>query len=228
MATKKLSKKLTKEELREDRVATAVSQWAQWAQKNLRLLIGAVIAVAIVVIAVVAVMQTRARNERNASFAFYRAQEAYMGGNHAQALTEFQGIASQYGSSSSAETVQLYIGNCQLALGNPTAAETAFREFLSDAGSDPLFKSAAIRGLAGALLDQDKAGEAAQEYQRAAEIEGNLMATDDWISAARVLLGQGNKAEARTILERVVRDDPTHPRVQEARVLLEEARAEAS
>lgn len=221
------TKKLTKAELREDRVATAVSRWAHWAQANLRLLIGIVVAVGVAVIAVTAVVQTRARNERNASFAFYRAQQAFMAGNHAQALTDFQGITSQFGSSASAKTAQLYIGNCQLALGNPTAAETAFRDFLADAGNDPIFKSAALRGLGGSLLDQDKNAEAAAEYRRAAEIEGNLMATDDWISAARAYLESGDRAQARQILERVVTGDPEHPRVQEARVLLEEAAAQA-
>lgn len=218
-------KKLTKEELREDRVATALKELVELGERNLKWVVGVAIVAAVAVVAVVLFLQTRARAEETASATMAQAEARYFAGNYAEALTQFETVANNYGSTRSARLAPLFAGNCQLALGNPAEAEKQFRSFLSNPGSGPNRQAAAHRALAASLADQKKPGEAAEEYQRAAQVEGNLLAADDWMAAGNAFGEAGRWAEAAEAYQKVIQDFPQSRRVQEARVLHQEAQA---
>lgn len=209
----------------EDRVAATAAEWTNWAQKNTRW-VAAVGAVALAAVLIpLATNGIRARGEAQASASAYTAQNTYFSGNYEQALAQFQNLSDRHGGSRAGRTASLFIGNCQLALGRPTEAEAAFRKFLGKAGSEGLDRAAGMRGLGASLMAQNKAAEAAAEFQKAGSIEDNPSAADDWMNAGRAYSEAGKSADAvhawKTLLDRF----PDYARAQEVRVRIEEMKA---
>jgi TolA-binding protein len=133
---------------------------------------------------------------------------------------------SRHGRTPSGRLGRLYLGNSQLAGGNPAAAEGSFRSFLSGGRLDPLSESGARRGLAGALLAQGKPADAAAEYAKSARIEGNPLAADDWLLAAVAHSRAGNRAEAIQSLQTLLEKSPRSQVAMDARVRLKELQAQ--
>ena len=217
-----VAKRMTKEELREDKVLTSVKRLTTFVQHNLRYVIGAVALVALVVIGTSLWNQSRGRAEGNASFIINQAQQLYYAGNYPEALSRFQAVESQYGSASAARPVKLFIGNCQLTLGNPVEAEKAFRSVVGKLGGDPVLRAGALRGLGAALADQGKAAEAADSYQQAAAVQGNPLASEDWWAAGNAHTDAGNLDQAKQAYQRIIDDFPRSSHLMEARLRLAE------
>ncbi|MCA9729393.1 MAG: tetratricopeptide repeat protein [Candidatus Eisenbacteria bacterium] len=220
-----VAKKMTKEELREDKVLTGLKELATFIQRNLRYVIGAVALVALVVIGVSLWNQSRVRSEQSAGLAMSQAQQLFFAGNFAEALSRFQGAASQFGSAPAARTANLYIGNCQLSLGNPTEAEKSFRDALGKAGGDPLLRAGALRGIGGALADQGKPAEGAASYEQAAQIEGNPLAADDWFAAGNGYAEGGDRQQAEKAYQKIIDDFPRSSHLMDAKLKLAELKA---
>jgi TolA-binding protein len=216
---------LTKQEIREDRVMTVATQAADIVRKNARLVLAGTVVVVVAVVVAVLVAQGRIRSEKQAGAGMAQAQSLYFSGNFSQAATQFQGLAGRYGSAKSARLARLFEGNAQLAAGNAGAAEQAYRTFLRGLRLDPMLEAAGQRGLASSLASQQKFADAAAAYEKAAQINGNLMAGDDWFQAGRAFDQGGQKADAERDYRKVIEDYPQSQSVQEARIRLQEVLA---
>jgi TolA-binding protein len=217
-----VSKRMTKEEVKEDRVAVAVTQAAEYAKQNSRWLIAGAAAVVVAIVVVVLVLQGRVKAEESASVGMAQAQNLYFTGDFAQASTQFQAMADRYGSTKEGRVARLLEGNSQLAVGNATAAEQAFRRFLDKGKPDGTLEAAARRGLGGSLCAQQKYPEAAASFAAAAKIAGNALAGEDWLQAGLANLKAGQKAEAAEAFRKVIEDYGTSTAAGEARVRLHE------
>jgi TolA-binding protein len=218
-----VSDRLSKEELKEDKVAVVAVQAVDYARRNARWL-AAFLGVAIVFLVVgLVVAQSRAKASREASLALMRAQTLTMSGNYAEALPQLETLAGRFGSTSAGRQGRLFLGAGQLATGNPTGAEQAFRGFLASRPGDALAEATARRGLAGSLADQGKSAEAADEYQKAARTAGNPLAADDWLQAGLAFQRAGKSAAAVQAFQELIANYPRSTAVAEARVRLREA-----
>jgi tetratricopeptide (TPR) repeat protein len=175
-----------------------------------------------VIVGVALWSNNRTKAAEAASLGFSQAQQLYFSGNYAEALARFQAIESQHGSRGAAQPISLFIGNCQLSLGNPTEAESAFRKALSRLGGDPILRAGAQRGLAAALADQGKMAEAAAEYQKAAEISQNPLAADDWWAAGAAYTEAGNLESALQAYQKIVDDHADSVHLIDAKLRLAE------
>ena len=220
-----VAKRMTKEELREDKVVTAFKELAEIAKENSRTLAISAIVIVAAVAGWVLFQQSRTRAEENAAVTLIQAQQLYFAGRYSEAASQFESIQSQYGSTRSAKIVPLLLGNCRLATGDPAAAQAAFQTFAGKVGSDPLLEAAADRGLGGALADQGEMAAAAESYRKAAGHAGNPLAVDDWMSAGAAFLEAGRTDDALAAFQTVVDKFPNSQRTAEARVRLAEARA---
>ncbi len=220
-----MSDRLSKEELKEDRVATVAMQAVDYARRNARWVLGTVgLAVVVLVVALVLV-QSRTKAAQEASLALMRAQALARNGSYAEALPQLEALAGRFGSTPAGREGRLFLGAGQLAVGNPAASEQVFRKFLASRPSDKLAESAARRGLAGSLADQGKGAEAAAEYQRSARIAGNPLAADDWLQAGLAFQRAGQRDAASKAFQEIIANYPRSSATAEARVRLREALA---
>ncbi|MEZ4650608.1 MAG: tetratricopeptide repeat protein [Candidatus Eisenbacteria bacterium] len=217
-----VAKRMTKEELREDKVVTALKELGEIAKENSRTLV----IVAIVVVAAIAgwsfYKQSRARAEENASLSLAQAQKLYFDGRYTEAATQLESILGQYGSTNAAKSIPLFLGNSKLAAGDAAGAKAAFETLAGKAGSDPLLAAAADRGIGAALADQGDMAGAAASYRKAAQRADNPLAAEDWMAAGNAFLEAGNTAEAVAAFQKVATDYPTSQRAVEAKVRLAE------
>lgn len=205
--------------------SSGIAHWFEERRGLGRWLLGG--AVAVIVIAIGAGIVGRSREQANAAASadLFRAQSQYMNGDYAGALTQLEALVTRHGSTPAAKRAQRFVGNCQLTLGRPVEAETAFRAALSAAGADELERSAALRGLAAALVGQGKGAEGGAEYEKAAALDGNPTPADDLFSAARAYQIGGRGADAARVYSLLLERHPEWPRIAEVRIRLEEARA---
>ncbi len=220
-----MSDRLSKEELKEDKVATVALEAVDYARRNVRWFVGAAGLVVVILAVTLVLVQSRAKAAREASLVLMRAQALAMNGSYAEALPQLETLAGRFGSTPAGREGRLFLGAGQLAAGNPAAAEQAFRKFLASRPSDPLTESAARRGLAGSLADQGKHAEAAAEYQKAARIAGNPLAGDDWLQAGLTLQRAGQRDAAAQAFQEIIANHPRSSAAAEARVRLREALA---
>ncbi len=219
-----VSDRLTREELKEDRVATAANQAVEYAKKNARWVVAAVAILLVGIVASVLIAQGRVNAEREAALALLRGQGLYANGDMVAATTEFETVVSRYGSTKSGKLGRLFLANGQLAQGNAGAAEQSFRKFLSGGGLDPISESGARRGLASSLVMQGKVAEGAAEYVNSARIQGNPLVADDWLQAGIAYLKAGNRNEATAAFQTISNDYPRSTPAAEARIRLRESR----
>lgn len=220
-----MSDRLSKEELKEDKVATAAAQAVDYARRYARWLAAFLGLAVVILVATLVVVQSRAKAAQDASLALMRAQTLTTNGAYAEALPQLETLAGRFGSTSAGRQGRLYLGAGQLATGKPAAAEQAFRAFLSSNPSDKIAESAARRGLAGSLADQGKNAESADEYQKAAKTAGNPLAADDWFQAGLSFQRAGQRATAIQAFQEVIANYPRSSVAGEARVRLREALA---
>jgi TolA-binding protein len=220
-----VSDRLTKEELKEDRVATAAIQAVDYARRNARWLAVFIGLGAVVLVVALVVVQSRTKAAREASLALLRAQALTASGSYSAALPQLEALAGKYGSTAAGRQGRLLLGAGQLAAGNAAAAEQAFRAFLASRPSDKLAESGAHRGLAGSLVDQGKNAEGADEYQKAARIVGNPLAAEDWLQAGLAAQRAGKRDAAAQAFQEVIANYPRSSVITEARVRLREALA---
>ena len=220
-----MSDRLSKEELKEDRVATVAMEAVDYARRNARWVVSAVGAAVIILVVTLVLVQSRAKAEREASLALMRAQTLAMNGSYVEALPQLEALAGRFGSTPAGREGRLFLGAGQLAAGNPAAAEQAFRKFLASRPSDKLAESTARRGLAASLTDQGKDAEGAAEYQKAAQIAGNPLAADDWLQAGLALRRAGQRDAAVQAFQEIIANFPRSSATAEARVRLREALA---
>ncbi|MCA9756256.1 MAG: tetratricopeptide repeat protein [Candidatus Eisenbacteria bacterium] len=217
-----VAKRMTKEELREDKVVTALKELGEIAKENSRTLVIIAIVVAVAIGAWMFVKQSRARAEENASLSLAQAQKLYFDGRYTEAATQLESILGDYGSTNAAKSIPLFLGNCKLAAGDAAGAKAAFETLSGKAGADPLLAAAADRGIGAALSDQGDMTGAAESYRRAAQRADNPLAAEDWMAAGNAFLEAGKKDEATAAFQKVVSDYPTSQRAVEAKVRLAE------
>jgi TolA-binding protein len=220
-----VSDRLSKEELKEDKVATAALEAVDYARRNLRWLVGVAVLAVVILVGTLVFVQSRAKASREASVALMRAQALTLNGNYAEALPQLEALAGRFGSTPAGREGRLFLGAGQLAAGNPAAAEQAFRKFLASRPGDRLTESAARRGLGGSLVDQGKDAEGAAEYQKAAQISGNPLAAEDWLQAGLALQRAGQRAAAAQAFQEIIGNYPRSSAAAEARIRLREALA---
>lgn len=209
----------------EEQIELKVAELGDAARRNVRTIavIGGVVLLGVV--GGLIWTQTQRSAEAKAGAALMQAQGQYFSGNFEQALSEFQTISSRYGSTASAGHANLFLGNCQLSLGRAAEAEASYRKVLGKAGSDPVLRTAAERGIASALHSQGKAADAAKLYLSAAEREGNPLQLDDYLAAGRAFSEAGDRVQAGRAFQEVINRFPENPRSVEARIRLEELKA---
>ncbi len=217
------AKHMTKEEIREDRVVTAVVRAGEFIRGNAAWVIAVAVVVVVAVSAIALITQSRTRAERAAAAELLEAKSSYFANDYIAASAQFQAIMDTRGSSRAAREARLFYANSELAAGNAAGAEALYREFLaSNAAREPMSKAAGLRGLGASLAVQRRYQESGAEYRKAAAISGNPLAADDLMQAALVMRRAGDLPGAIQALTDLLDSHPGSQQVGEARMRLQE------
>ncbi len=217
------AKHMTKEEIREDRVVTAVVRAGEFVRENAVWVIAVAAVFVVAVSAIILISNARTRAERAAAAELLEAKSHYFANDFIAASAQFQAIIESRGSSRAAREARLFHANSELAAGNAAGAESLYREYLdSNAAKDPMSRAAGLRGLGASLTAQRRYAESAAEYRKAAAVSGNPLAADDLMQAAVVMRRAGDISGAIRALNDLLAGHPGSHLVTEARMRLQE------
>ena len=213
MLTKK--KKLSKREIKEDKLVTTYYKVYNYFMENKNRLGMYAGGLAIAVFAIYFYLSNKASNNEIAGTQLGRVLAIYDAGSYLEAIEGRQGtnivglkkIVSDYGSTNNGEIAKIYLANAYQMLGK---VEEAFDLYKDYGGSNEIFKATALAGEAGYYAYKKDFEKAADLYLRASRVsKANVLNPDYMLKAAVNYIEAGNKEEAKDLLETIRKDYQT-------------------
>lgn len=225
-------KRITKKELKQDKLVTAYFKTVDLLRNNRKIVSGLVTGLVIAVIAVVVYLNNVSSNNRNAATELSQvlnyfdggAYQVAINGDPAHNLPGLKSIVENYGNSETGEAAKVYLGDCYYYLGDYADAMKYFKDY---GGSDKFLKASADAGVAEVYEIQGDHEKAAEYYERAASRDSkNFLAPQYLVGAARNYIKTGKKDRAISLLARVQKDFPNSPYAGNVDYYMAEAKVE--
>ncbi|MBL7075190.1 tetratricopeptide repeat protein [candidate division KSB1 bacterium] len=198
-------KKLTKQQLKEDKLVTTTYKVNEFITQHSRLITYGAVAVAAIVLFSVLCVRSGRQASRNAATETTMSKFEFYTGRYEAAIEKFKSILDQYEGTRGAGEAAYYLALSHLALGNREEAEATFKLFLKSYGKDRILVSAAHTGLGTILEDQGQFEKAADQYIAAYKVGKDLFsAPQNLINAGRCFQSAGLAGQAREIYQSVL------------------------
>jgi len=193
-----------------------------WFQINSRWITIGAIVVAVVAFGVWFVQRKNLNEMISADRQLVVAKQSLQSGNAPLAEADLKKVADKYADKAAGAEAGLLLAQVKFERGDFAGATTSLRELATKVTDGP--NAASVRGLLGdALAQQDKAADAAVEYEKAAAATTMNNEKSFWQSkAARAYLDAGKTAEAKKLLEVLAAQTENEAVATEAHVRLGE------
>jgi hypothetical protein len=201
--------KLDRKALREpDELQTLTNQLGAWAEAN-RTMLAAIVAAAVAIAAVAGgVSWYRGRQEAAAAIRFQSAYGDFQASKWPEAAEGFASLGHDYAGTSYGRLAALYQGHALARKPDPTAAATAYGEFLAASPPTEYLRQEALVGLADAREASGDTAGARDANEQAAAIDGPFR-TDARLSLARLYEAGGQADKAKELYLAVLKDSPS-------------------
>lgn len=213
MLTKK--KKLSKKEIKEDKLVTTYYKVYNYVLDNknrLGIYLGGLL---VVIAAIYFYMNNKAENNVQAGIQLSRVMGLYDAGAYLETIEGRQGtkivglkkIVSEYGSTENGETAKIFLANSYQMLGK---VEEAYKYYEDYGGSNKVFEATALSGEAGYYADKKEYEKAADLYLSASRVaKENVLNPEYMLKAAVNFIDAGKKEDAKDLLETIRKDYQT-------------------
>ncbi len=213
-------KKITKKQLKEDKLVTFYFQAQEWLEQNGKVLLMAVGAVVLVAAGVAYYSFAQIKAEKTASVDLARATRTLEAQDYTNAISQLSPIVDSYGSTTSGKMARLYLANAFFQTKEYANARKHYAKFAGSFKGDDYFRAAALGGVAACLEQEKNLGEAAKTYLKAADSYKSVLAPAMLLNAGRCYNQAGNAAEARKALTRLLDEYPKATEKDDAQMLL--------
>ena len=210
MLTKK--KKLTKKEIKEDKLVEFYYKTQSYIQENKNKVLMYIGAFAVVVVAVIFFLNYRSSRNEEAGKLLSRVMDLYEQGAYLEAIEGKQGtnlvglkkIVEDYGSTENGETAKIYLANAYAFLGQ---YDKAFEYYEDYGGRNDIYKAAALAGQAGYYASKGEYEKAANLFKKAANVSEINPSRPDYLLRAGInYMKAGQKDEAKALFQ-IIKDD---------------------
>jgi tetratricopeptide (TPR) repeat protein len=218
----KPQKKISRKEIKEDKLVTAYFDSRKWIEENKRL-VGYIVAAPLIIIALWFWWHQKT-NEWNdkattmlAKVSPYYDESKFdlaISGNPQEGTQGLQAIVDEYGSTQAGELAKLYLANSYYALKNYDKA----LEYYDDISvSDMMVSSSAIAGAAACYEAKGDFSKAASAFEKAASKNMTMVQGPENLQRAAVnYAAAGKKEKAVELLQTLKKEFPTSPYAREA------------
>jgi len=215
-------RRLTKKELKEDKVAEFILQFTKFVQKNLGGVIGVSVGVLIIGIGIYAYLQSRVKANEEASLALLQVQGGYLQGKYNEVIPMFESIVKRYGGTASAKEALVYLGNAHFFLGHYEESKAYFERFLKSHSKNEFLNQAAMEGVGVALEGRGDYLQAAKKYEEVSQkySKDQFVAIQNLFNAGRCYEAANEFSLARTVYQKIIDLYSDSPRVGEAKASL--------
>ncbi len=215
-------KKVTKRQIKEDRLVTTYFKATGWYDRNKKLVNGVLTAVVVLVIGIIVVMNNIRANNEKATAELGAVMRYYDDGKYHEAINgvpqeNIRGlfaIVQDYGSTRAGGKAKLFLANAYFALGD---YDNALKYYLDASLPDNMLQASAIAGAAACYEMKGDHLSAARHFERAASRGKELIQVADYFHLAAVnYAAAGQNQKAVELLQRVKKDHPNSPIAREA------------
>ncbi len=209
--------KLTKKELKQDKLVEFTFRAETFYHKNKTWVIGALSALAVIVLAVVFYNSSQKSSRLEQSYQLTMAKMNYGSGKLEEAKQGFQTVKTQFSGNVAGEA-QYFLGRIDFEQGDYPAAENEFSTYLKDYSVDNALDAASLSGLAAAQEAQGKLDQALETYTKVADKYSSVaFAPQALQNVARLAQKLDQPDKAKQALQRIVDNYPESMSVQQAR-----------
>lgn len=211
----KPKKKITKKEIKEDKLVTTYFEATTWYETNKKIVNGALVGVVVLAIVVVAYMNNINANNQKANTELGKVISYYdqgrfdvaISGNLQENIRGLQSIVDDYGSTKAGELAKFYLANAYFAQND---YDKALKYFLDVSVKDELVTASAIAGAGACYEAKNDYEKAATTYEKAAfKSTKDVNAAENMFHAARNYLSAGKKEKAAELFKKVKKEFPT-------------------
>jgi tetratricopeptide (TPR) repeat protein len=224
----KLMSRLTRRELREDPILTALTDASDWFQAHAREVLIGVGAVVVVVVAVVLWQSQGRHNEEAASELLLRANYQMNIGDVNGAMASYKEIQGRYAGTPSARRALRDEGDAQFIMGRFADAQKLYQKYLDKVGEKGIEGRGGLSGVAACLEQQRKFEPAAEAYAKLGGMkDGGEMNTLALWAEARCWVAANKLDKAEAAYQRIIDEHRLSRYVPMARMSLAEVKARA-
>jgi len=201
VASAKTKGRLTKKELKQDKLVEYAYKVENFYLANQKLVIGIAIAVVVVIAGVIVARKMIESRGLEQSYELMMAKMSYGSGKLDEAQAAFETIVQTMGGNTAAEA-KYFLGRVAFEKGDFPQAETHFKEYLSNFSGNAEIDCAAQSGLAAAVETQGRLEEAAQTYEKISEeFPANPYAPQALMEASRLYLKLNQYDKSRDLAQ---------------------------
>lgn len=217
----KPQKKISKREIKEDRLVTSYFEATSWYEQNKKLVSSVLTGLVLVAVVIVVVVNNMRSNNEKATSELGKVMRLYdegrfdlaINGNPQQNIRGLQAIVDDYGSTAAGELATLYLANAYYA---QAQYDKGLEYFLEAEVDDPMMSSSALAGAAACYEAKEDYPRAAEYFERAAFNDPRgVLAADYLMHAGQNFVKAGKKEKAVELYKRLKRDYPTSSHVRE-------------
>jgi outer membrane protein assembly factor BamD (BamD/ComL family) len=217
----KAAGKLTKKELREDKLVSFASKMERFYHENQNRVLGIAVVIVILIAGGIFLQRMSSESRLIESYDLTIAKMAYGQQQYEAARTGLEKVMSEYSGEAAAEA-KYYLTRIDFDQAKYAEAEAGFRDYLKSYSGDKYTNCAVTSGLAASLEAQGKLDEAAVTYeQAAANFPGLAYAPEALAQAARVYMSINQDDNAVRVLKTIVDKYPDSGSVAKAKQDLE-------
>ena len=202
-------RRITKKEMKEDKLVTTAFKLSEWFQKHLSQVLMVAGGVVLVAVVVFFVFSSRSRRNQKAADLFGRATMEFQAGNASQAITDLHTVIEKYGGTKSAGPAAFYLATAYFYAKDYATARTTFQRFMEEYSEDPLSLASAQAGIAECDMQNGAFGAAGDNFIKAVSLKPDgMLAPQYLLSAGRAYVKAGQKEKAKQVFQRLLDQYP--------------------
>lgn len=223
---KRRAKKITKQDIKEDKFVTSVVKGTAYASENVRSVVLMAVALVLVVMGVLVWRYYRAKRVEGAETRLGIAQIAYSIGQFMECKDTLLSLVNNYGGTKQAKVAMFLLGHIYYGTGMPDSAEVYWKGFLESKFKDNDMRAGAMMGIASVLSDRNQFEEAGQAFEKCYEEFPDYVDRGDFLlKSAENYKEAGQSEKAISLLEKYIREYEKSSKIQTAKLLLAELKA---
>jgi len=205
------NKKLSKKEIKEDKLVTAYYKFIGYFSQNQKPLLIAAGVFVVLVAAIFLYKSHQKANDEKAAYEMSKVMSLYDSGSYLDAIQGkgakiigLKKIVDEYGSTKNGEIAKIYLANSYFYLGKTDEALKVYKDY---GGSNEIFEASALAGQAGCLEAIDQNEQAADLYKKASAVsDANSLNSEYLLKAGIDYMKIGKKADAKELFEKIRKD----------------------
>jgi TolA-binding protein len=213
-------KRITKRQLKEDKLVTFYQNAQTWIEEYSKYVIGGVAAVIIIVVVVMMYNSSQQAAEKEASVKLSQATKSYERGDYQTATSLLSNLVEENGGTRSGKMGHLYLANSLFQTQDYAGAEENYKKFISGFKGDEHILSSAAAGVAACYEEKNEFEVAAKEYENVVKkYADSIFAPRYLMRAARCYELATNKDKAKEVYAKVIEEFPDSEEKGDAVVL---------